>query len=268
MLNINDDGTLNIGSVDDLSPDELSAWVEARLHGTDVEAPGGAREGVGQYYLVGAIYPDLRLSTKRDIRDILLRLLRQMAAGHADWRGRAGDDMLLLAMQIGAPDLIAPVKLMAEQEIALEPPNPERHARIVQTLVSLGEKMTERFWKDLVERDADLYLTLSFAGLRLHSVYQALGLLCDIDLDEDTQAKLYPSLRGLLRRRDTTRDDLRVALRDMRSVLPSPVLTFVKRALPELRQTPTPASLAKPLAKLESFGFSKEPVERRFKEAA
>ncbi len=244
MLRITDTGTLDVRSVDGLSPADLEQWIWDRLHGTDTAAPDDPRQNVGQYYLVGAIYPSLAAATRAEVRRVLVRFLRQMEAGEEDWDALPGDALLLLVMKVGDPDLAAPIRRMAEREQFLSgaEADEDRHARLVQALADLGDKVTPAFWKREAARDPERFLALAFAGLRLHSVYQALGLLCGVDeLDEETQVRLYPVLRGLLNRQGTTLDDLRVALRDMFTALPptdlSPsVRAFLRETLPEAWQ--------------------------------
>lgn len=270
MLRTNDDGTLNVRSVDELAPPDLNQWVWDRLHEVDTAAPDDPRQNVGQYYLVGAVYPVLAPTTQAELRRILRRFLVQMEAGEGDWQGGAGDALLLLVMKVDEPELAAPIRRMAERGVFLEgnAPNEDRHARLVQALADLGEKVTPGFWKQQAQRDPDRYLASAFAGLRLHSVYQALGLLCSVEeLNEDRQVQLYPVLRGLLRRPGTTLDDLRVAIRDMETVLPPAAWTFVRETLSEVWEGVDPASaapnsdkLSKARARLALLGHDPEPA--------
>ena len=282
MLRTNDDGTLDVRSVDELAPANLNQWVWDRLHEADLNAPNDPRQNVGQYYLVGAIYPVLAPATQAELRRILRRFLVQMEAEDYDWQGDAGDALLLLVMKVGEPELAAPIRRMAEREVLLDgdAPNEDQHARLVQALADLGEKVTPDFWKQQVQRDPDRYLAVAFAGLRLYSVYQALGLLCGVEaLSEDLKVRVYPVLRGLLRRPGTTLDDLRAVICDMETVLSPAVWAFVRETLPEVWNevrngaepaTTAPASdrLSEARARLALLGHDPEPASLAYSQTA
>jgi hypothetical protein len=232
-LRLDDNGKLDLALVHELEPDALSDWIWNRLHNTDTLVPDDPRQHIGQYFLIGAIYKDLQPGTQENVRRILERFLRQLAGGHDDWQGEPAHHLLLLVRKLREPSLAAPVRRMAEQA-SFKHGDEDLYARLVQVLVSLGEKMTPDFWEQLVERDAERYVALAFSGMLRHSLDQALGLLVPLDLTDEMQGKLDAPLRGLLASKRYNRDDLRKILSDMQAVLSEDTSAFIARTLPEL----------------------------------
>lgn len=234
-LRLNDNGRLDLSSVDELSREELREWIWAPLHDEDTRVPDDPKQDIGQYYLVGAIYDELQPETQERIRDILKEFLRQMKNGGEAWQGRPAHTLLLLVMEIGDPDLAGPVRRMAEDD-RFFPENEELHARLLQTLIFLGEKMTPEFWEQQLKRNPSRFGVYAFAGLRMHSLEQALGLvLNEVDLeDEDLRTRLTTEIRGLLAIPQYTRDQIRETILKMREFIPEEGYALVRKALPEL----------------------------------
>jgi len=234
-LQLDEHGRLRPESVDELDPDELSAWIRDRLHDRDQCVPDSPKQDIGQYYLVGAIYDSLALSTQADVRRALKRFLLEMERDEDEWTGRPAHTLLLLTKEIGEDELAPPVRRMAEDERFL-PDDEELHARLLQTLVFLGEKMTPEFWEYQLERDPFRYGVYAFAGLRMHSLPNALGLvLNEVDLaDEDLRPRLTTEIRGLLAAPGYTREELREKIVNSREFIPDEGHALVRRALPEL----------------------------------
>lgn len=264
-LRIKENGRLDLSSVEELNPDDLSDWIRARLHETDTAVPDDPRQQVGQYYVIGAIYKDLRPDTQAEIRRILIRFLRQLADGHDDWQGEPAHHLLLLVMEIQEPSLAEPIRMMAERT-AFKQGDEELYARLVQTLIYLDEKVTPEFWKALVQRDAKLYASLAFSGLLMHSLYQALGLLRHLDMNDDAiQAKLYPALRGLLASKRYNHDDLRVIFGDMQTALSQDASAFILSMIPEVAtddgMRPEPDDYSEARTVLGEQGYEPECVD-------
>ncbi len=267
-LRMNENGTLDLSSVDELSPNALSDWIWARLHNEDTTAPDDPRQDVGQYYLVGAIYEGLLPETQAEIRRILKRFLRQLADEHTDWQGRPAHNLLLLVMDVRESELAPPIRRMAERE-QFARTDEDLHARLVQALVFLGEKVTSEFWKQQIDRNPVRYAALAFSGLLMHSLYQALGMLKQLDLSvTEVKNQLYTALRGLLASERHNRDDLRAALRDMRTVLPEDTYRFAVCTLPELGMGEAAhqgaGRYAEARAVLGERGFEPEPASLAF----
>lgn len=222
-------------SVDALDPDELSTWIRDRLHDRDRRVPDSPKQNVGQYYLVGAIYDDLALSTQTDLRRALKRFLREMEQGEDEWTGRPAHTLLLLTKNVGEDELAPPVRRMAEDERFL-PDDEELHARLLQTLIFLGEKITLEFWERQLERNSSRFGVYVFAGLRMHSLHRALGLvLNEVNLDDDSlRTRLATEVRGLLAAPQYTRKQVREAILTVREFIPSEGYAVLRRALREL----------------------------------
>lgn len=240
-LRLDEHGRLDVESVNELDADELSAWIRDRLHDRDRRVPDSPKQDIGQYYLVGAIYEDLALSTQADVRRALTRFLREMERGDDEWTGRPAHTLLLLTKDVGEEELAPPVRRMAEDERFL-PENEELHARLLQTLIFLGEKMTLEFWEQQLRRNPYRFGVYAFAGMRMHSLHRALGIVLDeINLDdEDLRMRLTTEIRGLLASPQYTRDQIREAILNMREFTPPEGYRLLQRALPEL-ELPEPA---------------------------
>lgn len=234
-LRLNDNGRLDLSSVDELSRDELREWTRARLHGEDTRVPDDPKQDIGQYYLVGAIYDDLALSTQAEVRRALKRFLRKMERGEDEWTGRSAHTLLLLTKDVGEEELAPPVRRMAEGD-RFFPEDEELHARLLQTLIFLGEEMTPEFWEQQLKRNPSRFGVYAFAGLCMHSLEQALGLvLNEVDLeDEDLRTRLTTEIRGLLAAPQYTRDQIREIILNMRELIPEQGYALVRKALPEL----------------------------------
>lgn len=234
-LQLDEHGRLVPESVDELDPDELSAWIRDRLHDRDRRVPDSPKQDIGQYYLVGAIYEDLALSTQSDVRRALKQFLREMERGGDEWTGRPAHTLLLLTKDIGEEELAPPVRRMAEDD-RFYPDNEELHARLLQTLIFLGEKMTPEFWEEQLARNPSRFGVYAFAGLRMHSLPNALGLvLNEVNLDdEDLRAHLTTEIRGLLAAPRYTREQLREKILNSREFISNEGYMLVRQALPEL----------------------------------
>jgi len=231
----------DLESVNTLDPDELSTWIRDRLHDRDQRVPDSPKQDIGQYYLVGAIYEDLALSTQAEVRRALKRFLREMERGDDEWTGRPAHTLLLLTKDVGEEELAPPVRRMAEDG-RFFPDNENLHARLLQTLIFLGEKMTPEFWEQQLERNPSRFGVYAFAGLRMHSLHKALGLvLNEVDLEEeDLRTRLTTEIRGLLASSQYTRDQIRETILNMREFAPPEGYRLLQRALPEL-ELPEPA---------------------------
>jgi hypothetical protein len=233
-------GRIDLQSVEALSPNDLHDWIWARLHDEDTAVPGDPRMNVGQYHLVDQIYDDLLPETQAEVRRVLKRFLRQLEDDHPDWQGRPAHDLLLLVKDLNGDELADPIKRMARDEQFLEGDNPDfdLHARLLQALVFLGEKVTPAFWERQLELDAMRFGVNAFAGMRLHSLEQALGdALPRLDLeDEDLQTKLKTELRGPLASNRYSRDDLESIFGEMiaHGHLSGDAQALIREALPEL----------------------------------
>jgi hypothetical protein len=242
-LQLKDNRRLDVASVDELDPDDLSAWIRARLHDEDTLVPDDPKQDVGQYYLVGAIYEDLAPSTQADVRRILTRFLRQLEEGDDDWEGRPADTLLLLVKNIGETEedekLAGPIRRMARHEHVLgEDPDWDMHARLLQTLIFLGEKMPPEFWMRQLQLNASRFGVLAFAGMRMHSLDQALGrVLPELNLEhEELRIKLKTELRGLLAVDRYSHEDLREIIADARKHehISDEAYRMIREALPEV----------------------------------
>ena len=237
-LQLKDNRRLDVASVDELDPDDLSAWIGARLHDEDTLVPDDPKQDVGQYYLVGAIYQDLAPSTQADVRRILTRFLRQLEEGDDDWEGRPADTLLLLVKNIGESELAEPVRRMAEREQFYEEGDPDLHARLLQTLIFLDEKMPPEFWMRQLQLNASRFGVLAFAGMRMHSLDQALGrALPELNLEnEEHRIKLKTELRGLLAVDRYSHEDLREIITDARKHehISDEAYRMIREALPEV----------------------------------
>ncbi|MEM8560195.1 MAG: hypothetical protein AAGG50_20440 [Bacteroidota bacterium] len=263
-MHLKEDGTLDPQSVDALTPTELNDWVRARLREEDTQVLEDPRQNVGQYFLVGQIYPQVHPETQANVRRIVRRFLEQLSQEHDDWAGDTAHSLLLLTMDLGERDLAEPVRRMAQTERYAE--DAALHARLLQTLTFLGAKMPVAFWKHEAKRNPEQHLAVAFTGLLAHSPYVALGLLADVPLDtEERQAALYPTLRGLLADPDHRLDDIQEAIDTLcqAQALSAETCDFLAAALPELdrseAQTPTDR-YAEPLAVLGVRGLPPEPV--------
>jgi hypothetical protein len=236
----NEHGQIDLQSVEALSANDLHDWIWARLHDEDTAVPGDPRTNVGQYHLVGQIYDDLLPETQAEIRRILKRFLRQLEDEHPDWQGRPAHDLLLLVKDLDGDELADPIKRMArnEQFLTGDNPDPDLHARLLQALVFLGEKVTPDFWERQLDLDAIRFGVNAFAGMRLHSLEQALGdVLPRLDLtDEDLRTKVKTEIRGLLASNRYSRDDLEAIIGDMvkHGPLSGDAQAVIREALPEL----------------------------------
>lgn len=234
-LRLDEHGRLDVESVNELDPDELSTWIRDRLHNRDSLVPDSPKQDIGQYYLVGAIYEDLALSTQADVRRALNRFLRKMDQGDDEWTGRPAHTLLLLTKNIGEEELTPPVRRMAEDD-RFFPEDEELHARLLQTLIFLGEKMTPEFWEQQLERNPSRFGVYAFAGLRMHSLPKALGcVLNEVDFDdEDFRTRLITEIRGLLAAPGYTREQLREKVLNCREFIPPDGYALIRRTLPEL----------------------------------
>lgn len=235
-LRITDNGRLDPNSVDELSRDELRAWIRDRLHEEDTRVQDAPKQDVGQYYLLGNVYNDLPPDTQERVREILRDFLRQLKEGNEEWTGAPAHALLLLIMEIGDTEFAGPVRRMAENEGALEREDDALHARLLQTLVELEEEMGAAFWERQLEHDASRYGPHAFAGLQRQNLYQALGIvLPEIDLsDDDLRTTFYSVIRSLLASDRHSRDHLETVVSDLRAVLDEETYDLICTALPEL----------------------------------
>ncbi len=256
-------GRIDLQSVEDLPPNDLHDWIWARLHDEDTAVPGDPRMNVGQYHLIGQIYADLLPETQAEVRRILKRFLRQLEDDHPDWQGRPAHDLLLLVKDLDGDEFAGPIKRMARDEQFLDGDSSDfdLHARLLQALVFLGEKVTPDFWDRQLDLDATRFGVNAFAGMRLHSLEQALGdVLPRLNLeDDDLRTKLKIELRGLLASNRYSRDDLEAIIGEM--IDPGPLSedaqAVIREALPELEieelEEDEPEPEESPYSKAQTF---------------
>lgn len=235
-LRVTDNGQLDPDSVDELSHDELRAWIRDRLHEEDTRVQDDPKQDIGQYYLVGTVYNDVSPETQKRIRDIMTAFLRQMKNEAGSWTGQPAHALLLLVMEIGDAEFFDPIRRIAEEEIALERGDEDLHARLLQALVELEEEIDAEFWERQLEHDASRYATYAFAAFQRQNLYQALGtVLPNVNLeDDDLRATFYSELRGLLALEQYDHDQLRTVIDDMQTTLPEKAYELICIALPEL----------------------------------
>jgi hypothetical protein len=203
-----DNGKLDISSVAGLTKEELRNWIDARLHGVDMEVPGDFRQGEPPHYLITLIYPELDRNSRDYIRDIVHGFLRDMARNQeSSWRGDAAHALLLLAQKLGDRTLIFPIQEMADEirfyEEHIPDGSADLHRRLLQSLVALEWRGTTDFWHKHIALDAERYAGVAFAGIAQIALQHAIDLLPDLPWNnQNVQAQMRVALRGLLPARD------------------------------------------------------------------
>ena len=261
---VREDGTLDLGSFASLSKDELQAWVEARLHGQDTQAPGDARQGELPHYLIARIYPDLGHHIRDDLIQIVRVLLRDMSRNEAStWSGEAAHALLLLAQALGNRTLVAPIREMAEDGRFLDDDHRhDLHRRLLQSLAALGWRGTRVFWDEQVAHDSVRYAGVAFAGLTRIALPHAMDLLPRLPWDdEDVQDQMRVALRGLLPAYDHS--EIGALLSDVLPKLSVPVQNMIRDFLPEVSDFIGPGSWwnrAEIADFLQGCGYNTEPT--------
>ncbi len=241
-IQLEENGRPNLQSVNEFAeadPDAFSRWIRNRLHDADTRVPDDPKQDIGQYYLIGALYSGLESSTQAEIRRALRRFLRKMQEEGDSWNEPAVHSLLLLIQNIEEKEVAEPVARMARQEHFLDSrPNKGLHARLLQTLNFLGKKMSLEFWKHQVDIDASRFGVYAFAGMRMHSLDQALGdILPVLPLEDETlRSTLGTEIRGLLMSEPYSHDELAEIVNDMKrhKHFSDEAFRLICEALPEL----------------------------------
>jgi hypothetical protein len=195
---------------------------------------------VGQYALIGRIFPRLDLETQHDVCQIILRCLLEMQAGEELWTGDAAHALLLTASNVGDDSFADPVFEMARQgrfrDRVDEGEGVSLHSRVLQTLANLPGSRPPSFWKEELERAPDRHAGYAFAGIRKQSLQNALGIVLDtVDLhNPDSQDWLFAEIRGLLSDNSYTRRELKREITGVLEFLSPAACELIAEALPEL----------------------------------
>ena len=196
-----EDGTLNPKWLDSLTGSELREWVYDVLHGRELDVPGSRQE------LAFSLLLDAHEQTdtygKRALAQAVADHVEEMADdADSEWRGPAGDELLLVASEVCGKDILPSVHLMLEKRELLgsEPGVPgDIHLRLLQTLVALDVPMDSEFWKEHLSIAPQQYLGIAFRGLALLSPGAAIELLnhAPVDWTPELIANIERALDGL-----------------------------------------------------------------------
>jgi len=201
-IRVSDTGEVDIKSIEDLSYDELKAWIELRLHGKDTQIPTDFRQGDTPYYIISLFYPKFSRFLREDIHRIVGEFIRDMArTPDTIWKGEAGHQLLLLANSISAKETIGLLLEMAKSCKFFVEDSPslveDQHFRVLQTLVSLGYRTSSEFWSEQYSLAPERYAKIVFNGLALIAPEQAIRFMALIDSVETVERILlitFPSL--------------------------------------------------------------------------
>lgn len=236
----NEHGHVDISSVCDLPPSDLEDWILSRLLGKDTSVPEPTRMQVGQYALIGRIFPRLDLETQQDVCHILLRCLLEMQAEEGPWTGDAAHALLLTASNVGDESFVDPVYAMARQGRFRGETDEDNgvslHSRLLQTLVNLPGSRPRNFWEEELERDPEQHAGYAFAGIRKWSLQDALGIVLNTaGLDNPNNADwLFAEIRALLSDTSYTHRELKKEITSIQDFLPPAANELIAEALPEL----------------------------------
>lgn len=210
-LTLTRDGQIDPRSVEQLSRANLRAWIDARLHGQDSLAPGGAGRGEMPHYLLTVLFPDLDREVRRDVTAIVCDFLEDMAQNpQSSWRGAAANELLLLAQKVADREGAACIAAMADEGRFHVPnggdedgdaQNLDLHFRLLQSLVALrwSGPRAEDFWLRQFERDPARYGGVVFRGLTQVSAQRAFALLPKLDWNPKVTNQILTLLPGLVR---------------------------------------------------------------------
>ena len=236
-LKVDEQGKLDLGSVEGLSLDELRSWIHARLHGRDTLVSGDAKQGELPHFLIAHIYPDLDRFVRQDVVRVVEAFLWDMARNEgSSWRGEAAHGLLQLAQNLGERSFIEPVFEMAEEGrfCCPEAEQDDLHLRLLQSLTWLRWRGAPDFWQSQLDRAPDRYAGVVFAGLAHVALEHAFDLLPQLDwTSEDVRFRMRVALRGLLRAHDHAK--LGQLLADRMHRLTPLAKEFLGNILPELQ---------------------------------
>lgn len=177
-----DKGDLVLESVEQLSYDELDAWIRARLTGYDL---GRAGPNEAPHDQLVAIYSTLNRLAREDLQKILSVFIEEFATDEESvWRAEPGTYLFLLfdPVLLNAPlteTVVARLTALLEDKLALSTLlRSQNHRRVLQGLVTLGYRANVDFWRwHASVGDQDVLPTIfeGFCNLDLSAAFEWLG---------------------------------------------------------------------------------------------
>jgi len=195
-------GSLDLRSVEELPTNDLRAWIRERLHGRDLASSGDGRGDDMPHYLLALLYPKLDRPVREDVQGIVLEFLRELASGSEDWLGRPGAELLMLVEPVlgesrGREDAVDLLRTIADPRRFDTNAEPDLHFRTLQSLIALKHRAPHEFWQQQFREAGDRYSPVVVEGLALVSAASLFNWLTSVpwtDALEDAVVGFLPSL--------------------------------------------------------------------------
>lgn len=200
---VNEQGEVELKSVELLSRDDLALWVKERLHREDWIIPGGAQASEMPHYLLALLYPRLERLTREDLQNIIVEFLEDLAQNPlSEWLGEPGHELIMLTdpVLIQSPrreDAIDLLLSIAGSDHLKSGAWPNLHFRALQGLITLRHRANTDFWRRQSLSHDPRYAPAILEGLALVDVAAPFTWLREIawnDAVEDGIVSLLPSL--------------------------------------------------------------------------
>jgi hypothetical protein len=192
---IDENGLVNLPSVEALTRPELREWIYERLHGKDESIPSGSLEGTMPHYIITVIYPKLERLVREDIQNIIVDFLRDLATNsESSWRDSSGVDLLMLTGPILSEsarreDAISLLTQLADSSALIF--NNTLRFRVLAALVTLQCRMPKEFWFNQAETLPRKYLSIILEGLALVDISAILEWFSVTKWDESINQAMF-----------------------------------------------------------------------------
>ena len=183
-----------IDGLESLSRDEMRRWLASSLRGEDSLL--AHRAGDSAAYSVAAIYRHLSRFAKENLLEAAVSLVYDLAANRG-WQGQAAEELLLLIQHL-APDEAKDILASLARSSQFQGLEEHQRYRVLQSLVSLGVRMSPAFWREALRQNASRFAGLAFDGLSLTSPDEAIALLPDLPDDQNASELRANALPGFI----------------------------------------------------------------------
>ena len=161
-------------SINDLSHDEIRAWLERALHGQ--EALLRLTPDESPHLGILRLEKTLKPAARDSLRDGCLQLVRQFCAG-----GRAEttyvQELLCLASVFKSPETVQMLAQLARGFPQLSGLSVEIRVAVLAALVDTPPPQPPEFWDLVLKQDAEKYAALALSGVLATNPAQAIKML-------------------------------------------------------------------------------------------
>jgi hypothetical protein len=180
---VDEHGRLVIASLDQATEDEIASWATDRLQGRDLTVSGGSAADEARHVLLITAFRKASTSAKEKLRNVVERLLEQLAAKELiTWTSEAKNGLLFLAEPLLKESRNEQHVIRLLSSITTTETDPAINRRALQALVGFGFRFPPQFWLDRYKNDGqapvvleglaqfDLDIAFDFVGTHSASV--------------------------------------------------------------------------------------------------